>query len=66
MIKFLIESQSNPDERYAVFAKRLDGDYIAWQCPCKSHKYRGICRHVLLAQQCFNDGLKEMVQISKM
>jgi hypothetical protein len=64
MMKFVIESHTNPDEPYEVWAKRMKDDFVAWQCMCKGHKYRGTCRHVLLAQQCIENGLREMVEVS--
>ena len=64
MKKFVIASQTNPDEPYEVWAKRMKDNFVAWQCMCKGHKYRGTCKHVLLAQQCIEDGLREMVEVS--
>ena len=64
MMKFVIERQTTPDEPYEVWAKRMKDDFVAWQCMCKGHKYRGTCKHVLLAQQCIENGLREMVEVS--
>jgi len=44
MMKFVIASQTNPDEPYEVWAKRMKDNFVAWQCMCKGHKYRGTCK----------------------